>query len=385
MTELDVDLAVVGAGIVGAACAHAAAEEGLRVAVVEAVAPAAGTTSAGMGHIVVLDGSPAELALTRYSQRLWAELGPRLPPGVSFRSEGTLWIARSEEDLRTAESKAERLHGARIPAELLDGEELAMMEPLLRDGLAGALLVPEDLLLDPIAATQALLEQVRERGGQVVAGAVVRRTAPGRLEGDHGLVVRARGIVNAAGVRAPELTPGLPIAPRKGHLVLLARGRGRIRHQVVEIGYGAGVRSAEPVSVAMNLHPRADGSVLVGASREWAGFDGSVDPRVVDRLLAKVREFAPPLSEWPRAGTRAGFRPATPDHLPWIGRMPDAPDLLVAAGHEGLGVTESLGTARLVLDAFLDRASPIPPEPYRPDAGRLAQSFSVPREASTAH
>lgn len=366
MTELEVDLAIVGAGIVGAACAYRAVEEGLRVGVVEAGEPAAGTTSAGMGHIVALDGSPEELVLTRYSQRCWAELGPRLPPGAGFRSSGTLWVARSGAELATAEAKAERFHRAGIPAEILDSEELVLMEPMLREGLAGALLVPEDLLVDPAAATRHLLEVVREKGGRVWTGTRVRAIRPGGIEAGEELQLRARGVVNAAGVRAPELSPGLPIVPRKGHLVRLAGGRGRVRHQIVELGYGAGIRSPDPVSIALNLHPRADGSVLVGASREWAGDDPRVDPAVVERLLGRVREYAPALADWPVTGARTGFRPATPDHLPWIGPMPGAPGLFVAAGHEGLGVTEALGTAHLVVDAFLRRVPAIPIEPYLP-------------------
>jgi len=371
MTDDALDLAIVGAGIVGAACAYAAVEDGLRVAVVDARAPASGTTATGMGHVVVLDSSPAELALTRYSQRLWAELGPHLPPGAGFRSLGTLWLATTEAEVAAAERKARALHGVGIPAEVLDAEEVAMTEPMLRDGLAGGLLVPEDLLVDPPSAARYLLEIVRSKGGRIISGRAVRRVEPGALLGDDGLELRARGIVNAAGVRAPDLDPRIPIAPRKGHLVRLAGGRGRLRHQVVELGYATGVGSDDPVSIALNLHPRADGSVLVGASREWGVVDPAVDPAIVARLRARAQEFAPGLGAWSEVDAWTGFRPASRDHLPWIGPVPDAPGVWIAAGHEGLGVTEALGTGRLLVDQFAGRTPSIPPEPYRPSEARL--------------
>ena len=73
------DVVIVGAGIVGAACAVAFAERGLRVAIVDRDVVGSGATAAGMGHIVVMDDSPAQFALTRFSQQLWSELGKQLP------------------------------------------------------------------------------------------------------------------------------------------------------------------------------------------------------------------------------------------------------------------------------------------------------------------
>ena len=78
------DAIVVGAGIVGAACAFELAKEGMRVAVVANGPVGAGATGASMGHIVVMDDSEAQFALTRYSQFLWEELFSELPPDVEY-------------------------------------------------------------------------------------------------------------------------------------------------------------------------------------------------------------------------------------------------------------------------------------------------------------
>jgi glycine/D-amino acid oxidase-like deaminating enzyme len=84
------DVIIIGAGIVGTACAWSLAGEGLRVTVVEASCVAGGATAAGMGHVVLMDDSEAEFALTRYSQRLWLDLKTELPPQAEFEQRGTL-------------------------------------------------------------------------------------------------------------------------------------------------------------------------------------------------------------------------------------------------------------------------------------------------------
>ena len=78
------DVAIAGGGIVGAACAAACAAAGLSVAVVEPGPVGGGATAAGMGHIVVMDDSPAQIALTRYSRELWIELSSDLPADVEY-------------------------------------------------------------------------------------------------------------------------------------------------------------------------------------------------------------------------------------------------------------------------------------------------------------
>src|SRR6202049_4644523 len=87
------DVAIAGGGIVGAACALACAQRGLSVALVERDVLGSGATAAGMGHIVVMDDSEAQFALTRYSQELWHQMAPQLPASVEYEQRGTLWVA----------------------------------------------------------------------------------------------------------------------------------------------------------------------------------------------------------------------------------------------------------------------------------------------------
>src|SRR5436305_4169389 len=123
------DAIVIGGGIVGAACAAECAREGLSVAIVEAGIIGCGATAAGMGHLVVMDDSEAQFALTRYSSMLWNEMVPQLPPEVEFEARGTLWIAADQEEHAAVEQKKEFYNSRGVRAESLDPVELAEAEP----------------------------------------------------------------------------------------------------------------------------------------------------------------------------------------------------------------------------------------------------------------
>src|SRR5258707_6436873 len=93
------DVVIVGAGIVGAACADECSQHGMRIAVVDQEAIGSGATAAGMGHIVVMDDSDAQFALTRYSQTLWQSLRAELPADIEYEQCGTIWVAADEEEM----------------------------------------------------------------------------------------------------------------------------------------------------------------------------------------------------------------------------------------------------------------------------------------------
>src|SRR5215213_7376593 len=159
MSSKTYDAVIIGAGIVGAACAAECAREGLSVAIVEARMVGGGATAAGMGHLVVMDDSEAQFALTRYSQQLWAEISEELPREVEHDACGTIWIAADDEEMAEARRKEKFYSDRGVSAEILDAHSLAETEPNLRPGLVGGVRVPGDSVIYPPCAAQYFIGQ----------------------------------------------------------------------------------------------------------------------------------------------------------------------------------------------------------------------------------
>ena len=168
------DVIIVGAGIVGSACAAECARNGLKVLVVDRGPIGGGTTGAGMGHIVVMDDSEAQFALTAYSRRLWHQLAEALPADVEYDQCGTLWLAADEEEMLEVHRKDKRYGSQGMRVEVLDEPGVAKTEPNLRSGMAGGLRVVEDAVLYPPCAARFLLEEAARQGAAVRTGVAVR-------------------------------------------------------------------------------------------------------------------------------------------------------------------------------------------------------------------
>lgn len=355
------DAIVVGAGIIGAACAWRLARAGYRVSVVDD--RRAGATAAGMGHLVCMDDNPAELALSAYSLRLWREVTGRMPEECAWRGCGTLWLADKADEMAIAEQKRARLAEWGVAAELLTAAQVAAMEPMLRQGLAGGLRVPGDgILYAPLAARWLLadggaaIDMVHGEAAALEDGTV--RLADGkRLTGAV--------VVLACGLRANDLLPQPPLLrAKKGHLAITDRYPLRVRHQLVELGYGASAHASDGASVAFNVQARPTGQWLIGSSRQFDSADSALDMPLLAAMLARAQHFLPALAQMNIIRCWTGLRAASADGLPLLGAHPRHPWLWLALGHEGLGVTTALGSAALIA-AQIGRQTPeIDDAPY---------------------
>jgi glycine/D-amino acid oxidase-like deaminating enzyme len=355
MTAKAYDVIIIGAGIVGSACAAECAREGLSVAIVEAGIIGGGATAAGMGHLVVMDDSEAQFALTRYSQQLWDEIGDRLPREVEHDCCGTIWIAVDDEEMAEVTRKAKFYSERGVPVEILDAQSVAEAEPNLRPGLVGGLRVPGDSVIYPPCAAQYFADQATSKGAALFLGKAVETITPDGVRLRDGTSISAGVIVNATGSWSPALTPGLEVKKRKGHLVI-----------TVELGYLKSAHSLTAESIAFNIQPRKTGQLLIGSSRQFDVDGAQVDGSIVTRMLNRAIEYLPRLSKLSSLRTWTGFRAATPDKLPLIGPHVEHKRLYLATGHEGLGITTSLGTAKLLVAQIMNRDTAIPVAPYLP-------------------
>ena len=257
MTSFDV--LILGAGIVGSACAMECAQAGLRVGIVEASVPGGAATAAGMGHLVVMDDSPAQLALSSYSGSLWRTLSTILPETVEYQQCGTLWVAADDDEMEEVCAK-QRVYA--LAGISFRGPEFVSARtgraPICVAGLAGGLLVAADSVIYPPAASHFFLSTALSQGAQLLRGKAAVALQHNSVQLEDGARLHATQIVVATGTDL-RLLPSLPLQKRKGHLIITDRYPGFIHHQLVELGYLKSAHKLTSDSVAFNVQPRRTG------------------------------------------------------------------------------------------------------------------------------
>ncbi|QKW23006.1 FAD-binding oxidoreductase [Kitasatospora sp. NA04385] len=369
------DVVVVGAGVVGAACAHYAARAGLKVAVVDRGPVAGGTTGAGEGNLLVSDKGPGpELDLALLSARLWRELAEELGERVEYEPKGGLVVASAPAGLDLLHGFAAEQRAAGVQAVPVAADELRTLEPHLAEDLPGGCLYPQDAQVQPALAAAHLL---RASGADRYLGEAVT----GLLRGPGGTVTGVRtarrdlaagAVVNAAGTWGGELAElagvRLPVLPRRGFVLVTEPLPRIVRHKVYAADYVADVASgAADLQSSAVVEGTPAGPVLIGASRERVGFDRTLDPAVLHRLAAQAAALFPVLRTVQVQRSYRGFRPYLPDHLPAIGRDARVPGLYHACGHEGAGIGLAPATGLLISRQLTGADPAFDLAPFRPE------------------
>nr|WP_143044006.1 FAD-binding oxidoreductase [Nonomuraea jiangxiensis] len=381
------DVIVVGAGVVGAACAYYAARAGLDVTVIDRGPVAGGTTGSGEGNVLVSDKEPGpELELAVLSNGLWRSLaerhdrqaGPGAHGGFEFEAKGGLVVAETDEiQRRLVELAAEQ----GLEHVLVSGPELRDYEPRLAEGLAGGVLYPQDAQVQPMLAAARLLRDGADsfgrgtlhlRLGVTVTGFVHSGERVTGVRTSHGDVLGG-AVINAAGTWGGEVAAlagvTLPILPRRGFiLVTEPLPEPLIKHKVYTAAYVTNVASdSADLETSAVVEGTPAGTVLIGASRERVGFDRTTSVPVLARLAAQAVALFPALREARAIRSYCGFRPYCPDHLPVIGADPRLPGLYHACGHEGAGIGLAPATGHLLAQVLTGQTPDLDLKPFRPD------------------
>jgi len=349
------DILVVGAGIVGCAVAYELARRGASVEVVDERPVAMGATQASAGvlapYIEAREDSPL-LDLAVRSLNLYDDFIARVADdsgiAVPYRRTGTLDVATDESELAALRTIASVLLRRAVPSLLLDAASARAEEPLLADGVAGGLLIENHGFVAAAQLTHALVAAARRHGAQLVEQSRVRRI---RRSGAEVLVDTDRGsltsgaVVLAAGtwsgaIDIDGVMTRVPVRP--------------VRGQLLHLGWSEPPLRRVTWSRRCYMVPWDDGTVLVGATAEEAGFDERATVSGVHDLLGAACDLTPHAWTASFRGVRVGLRPATADALPVIGASRAVPEVMYATGHFRNGILLAPLTAQLVADAMLD-------------------------------
>jgi D-hydroxyproline dehydrogenase subunit beta len=370
------DVIVVGAGVVGAACAWHTTRAGLRTVVVDRGPVAGGTTGRGEGNILVSD-KPAgpELALARHSARRWRELAAELG-GFEYQPKGGLVVSDSAAGLAGLHEVGRHQRAAGVNVVSVPAAELRSYERHLVDDLAGGCFYPEDAQVQPMLAAARLLADACARGAEIRTGVEVTDLL---RSGERVVGVRTRGgdlaagaVVNAAGTWGGDVAAlagvKVPVWPRRGFILVTEPLPRLVRHKVYAADYLDNVASDEAgLQTSPVVEGTESGPVLIGSSRERVGLDQTISVPVLRRIAAAAVRLFPILAGVKVIRAYCGFRPYCPDHLPVIGPDQRAPGLLHACGHEGAGVGLAPATGELIASSLVGDDTGLDHAAFRPE------------------
>ena len=371
------DVAVIGGGIVGSSIAYYVSKAGIECTIIEKNDIASGTSSRCDGNITIVDKDPGfDSEMSLKSQELTVDLTHELELPFEYRKHGSILVCDNDQEMQAAADWVKIQNENGLKFNLLDPKDIREESPFFAEDIPGGLECETDSLINPYLFCYSLIDKAKQYGLNVMTQSeVVNMSYKNKeyiIETTQGKVV-AKRIVNAAGVWAPfigeMLDINIPIIPRKGHILVGSRQEPVMMRNVMEFGYLMNKFGRERIAdeevakygVALVLEPTDSQNFLIGSSRQFVGFDESIDINVVKTIAKRAIRFFPKMHDFNMIRAYTGFRPFTEDHLPIVSEIDEYPGYFIAAGHEGDGISLATVTGKLVEELLQNKSETIIP------------------------
>lgn len=359
---------VVGAGVIGSAVALELRQRGVEVILIDSDAEGGHTSAASAGMINPFSLTPADTpALPFYlaSLRMYPDWSKTLQAishiDIEWRQGGCLRVALSETDAQQLTASFEWIRRYEPQAHFIEPHDALQWEPMLNPEIHAAVYLPSEGWVNTVRLMRALHQSVKLMGVNFYKGvpALSIECTGGRARGVRiaGDSLGGDAVVIASGAWADALTQPLgihtPVVPVRGLILRLGDLPAPIQRILSSpVGY---------------VTPRADGTALLGATREQAGYDLRAAAEGYAHLLHALARIAPALLRATITGHTVGLRPDTPDHNPYIGAVEGIEGLYLATGHAYHGILMAPATAQAIANIVLNGATPLPIEPFHPN------------------
>jgi sarcosine oxidase subunit beta len=345
------DVVIVGGGIVGCTTAYNLASRGTRVILFEKEDIAQEASGRNRGNVRLQLRDRLELPIAREAVELWKRADEELGMPTEYRTTGNLLVTYHDDIAAGFEAEAERHRKLDIDARVVGRDELRDHVPDITSEIVAGFLTTQDGHVNPQKATWAFATAAQRAGaafhtGTRVTSLIVENGTVRGVQTEAG-PVSAPIVLNAAGVRAPELLGPLgiplPITPAK-HQILVTT-----RLPLVTRPY---LRCAGPrVSFCQTM----DGTLLLGMGpAQNVGFESSVSRAHMTNIMRETIRLVPTLASARVVRAWTGWFEMTPDDLPVITEMPDASGLFICAGFSGHGFALAPAIGRLMATLILD-------------------------------
>ncbi|MDK2822780.1 MAG: hypothetical protein PWQ67_1040 [Clostridia bacterium] len=367
------DVVVIGGGVIGTAITFYLSQRGQKVILIEKNDLASGASGACDQDIILQSKNPGiHLQLALASSQMYKTLEKELDYDIEYENTGGMILIETPEELKIMEDFVNRQKALGLQVEILNYKEALRYQRGLSNHLVGSTYSPQDAHVNPIRLNLGFAQAARRYGAEIlleteITKIKVKNNQIEGLETNRGTIYTPV-IINAAGAWAPSIGRmiglKIPIKPRRGQIVITEPVPPFVMGDVLSARYivakynpelyNNSESAAVKLGVGLSLSQTRKGNILIGATREFAGYDITNTRTGIKEILKNATRLIPELKEMNIIRAIAGLRPYTPDGLPLLGPVNGLNGFYLAAGHEGDGIALAPITGKIIADLITD-------------------------------
>lgn len=368
---------VIGGGIIGSSVAYYLSKEDVDVILIEEKDIASGTSGACDRAIMIQSKKPGPaLNLTLKSAEIYKTLEMELDADLEYEQGGGMILIENETEQQVIQQMVQRQNNNGLNVSIISGDEARRKIPTLSKQIIAATWLDQDAEVNPMNTTFAFAKAAFSNGVKMklqtkVQSLLIEQERIVGVETETEKIM-ADSVVICTGVWTKMLLSTIqidvPIYPRKGHILVTEKLPQLIPSNVLSSSYIASKLQQEhdnPYGVGLAIGQTRSGTILIGGSREFVGFDDKTNINVIREIARKATKAFPFLKNINIIRTFSGLRPFTPDNLPILSEVPQVKGLFVAAGHEGDGIALAPITGKVMAQLIIENTSEVDLEPFK--------------------
>lgn len=370
---------VVGGGIIGTSVAYYLTKKDIEVILFESKDIAAGSSGSCDRAIMLQSKKPGpNLDLALKSAEMYKSLESELEEDLEYHKGGGMILIENEFEFDVIKDMVDRQNNSGLNVSIISGDDARKKIPALSKNIIAATWWDEDAEVSPMGTAFAFAKAAQKKNATIKLNCEVESILikNGRIVGVKaaGENFYADSVVVCTGVWTKKILETInldvPIIPRKGQILVTERLPKIIDCNILSGAYIASKlqkNNDDPYGIGLAIGQTKSGTLLIGGSREFAGFDSSTNSEVIREIAKRAVDTFPFLKNVNLIRTFSGFRPFTPDNLPILSEVPSVEGLFIAAGHEGDGIALAPITGKIMSEIVSGQGTETDLEAFRID------------------